>query len=223
MLREEYINPFLLSFKLALTANFIILLISIPLACFIYFYKNKFTNVIDIFINIPLILPPSVLGFYLLILLNRESFMGKLWFTMTEKTLVFHFSGLVIGSIIYSFPFVIRPILTTLNLFPKQFIAVSASLGNSPLRTFFYVVLPFLKPAIISGFLLGFLHTIGEFGIVLMLGGSIPGETKTIAIAIFDAVEQLDYESANKMSLILFFCISLILILLGFNKKLKNI
>ncbi len=220
LLKEEYINALILSIKLSFFTTIILIIISIPIAYWLSQKKTFLKSIVEIFITLPLVLPPSVIGFYLLIFLNRDSILGSTWFNLTGSYLVFNFNGLLIGSVIYSLPFVVKPIQNSFEFLPKQITESAATLGARPLDSFFSVILPLTRQGVITGALLGFTHTIGEFGIVLMIGGNIPGQTKTISISIFDAVEKLNYNEANIMSCILIFislfCIGIIYFL---NKK----
>ena len=202
-LKTEYIEAFILSIKLSIVSTLILLIIAIPLAYWLAQKKTVIKSILEVFITLPLVLPPSVIGFYLLIFLKKESFIGNFWFHLTDSYLVFNFQGLLLGSIIYSLPFVVKPIQNSFEILPKQLAEAAAVLGAKPLDRFFSVILPCAKQGVITGILLGFTHTIGEFGIVLMIGGNIPGQTKTISISIFDAVERLEYHDANIMAFIL--------------------
>jgi len=149
------------------------------------------------------VLPPTVLGFYVLVALGPRSPLGRWWESLTGHTLAFTFSGLVIGSILYSLPFAVQPFVASFSSVDRKLISASATLGASPIRTFFRVVLPLSIPGIITGTALSFAHTLGEFGVVLMVGGNIPGVTRTVSIAIFDDVEALNYARAANTSLLL--------------------
>ena len=186
------LTPFWVSFKLAFLTTLILLIISIPIAYFLANYKGKFKSVIEAIFSLPIVLPPTVLGYYLLIS-----------FSKINDNLAFSFSGILIASIIYSFPFMFNPILSAIENFDKSLIEASFSLKKTKFQTLRYVILPNIKPAIFTGIVIAFGHTIGEFGVVLMVGGSIDGVTKVASIAIYDYTEVLDYNSANFYSLVL--------------------
>jgi len=186
------LTPFWVSFKLAFLTTLILLIISIPMAYFLSNYKGKFKSVIESIVSLPIVLPPTVLGYYLLI-----------GFSKISDNLAFTFKGILIASIIYSFPFMFNPILSAIENFDKSLIEASYSLKKTKFQTLKSVILPNIKPAIFTGVVIAFGHTIGEFGVVLMVGGSIDGITKVASIAIYDYTETLDYGIANFYSLVL--------------------
>lgn len=193
-----------LTFQLAAITTFILLLIGIPLAYFLANTQSRLKPIVEAFISMPLVLPPTVLGFYLLILLSPESIIGG-WLADTfNLRLIFSFTGLVLGSIIYSLPFMVHPIQAGFENLPQNFSEAAYTLGKSKIETLFKVLLPNIKPALLTGIVLSFAHTVGEFGVVLMIGGNIPNETKVASIAIYDEVEGLNYAVANQYALILF-------------------
>jgi molybdate transport system permease protein len=149
------------------------------------------------------VLPPTVLGFYVLLALGSRSPLGRWWQSLTGHTLAFTFTGLAIGSIVYSLPFAVQPFATAFALVDRRLLAASSTLGASKLRTFFRVIVPLSLPGLITGAALSFAHTLGEFGVVLMVGGNIPGVTRTVSIDIYDKVQAFDYASANQTSLVL--------------------
>ena len=151
----------------------------------------------------PIVLPPTVLGFYLLILLGPEGAVGSWWVQLTGSALTFSFAGLVIASSIYSLPFAVQPMQTAFESLPRQYLERAWTLGASRLDAFFSIVVPLSVRGFVSAMVLSFAHTLGEFGVVLMVGGNIPGETRVISIAIYDHVESLNYAAAHQMSLIL--------------------
>lgn len=157
-------------------------------------------------VALPLVLPPTVLGFYLLIAFAPDSPIAQLWQSLTGQRLSFSFSGLVIASVLYSLPFVVQPLQSAFQQLPKSLLETAATLGASPLNRFFSLVLPMTRSSFLVAITLGFAHTVGEFGVVLMIGGNIPGETQVISIALYDRVESLQYEAAHYMAggLILF-------------------
>ena len=186
------LTPFIISLKVSFFTTIILLIISIPLAYFISQYQGKFRSVIEAIFSLPIVLPPTVLGYYLLIGLSG-----------IDKNLVFSFSGILIASIIYSFPFMFNPIISAIENFDKNLIEASYSLKKTKFQTLKNVILPNIKPAIFTGIVIAFGHTMGEFGVVLMVGGSIDGVTKVASIAIYDYTETLDYSLANIYSAIL--------------------
>ncbi|KAA1246858.1 molybdate ABC transporter permease subunit [Aquimarina sp. RZ0] len=197
-------NPIILTAKLALVTTIILLIISIPLAYWLATSKSKIKPVIETLVSMPLVLPPTVLGFYLLMAFSPGNAFGGWLQEYFGIRLIFSFSGLVIGSIIYSLPFMVNPIQSGLSGVPKSLYEASYVLGKSKVETLFNVLLPNIKPSLLTGIVLAFAHTVGEFGVVLMIGGNIPEKTKVVSIAIYDEVEALNYSHANTYSLILF-------------------
>ncbi|MGC8791461.1 MAG: molybdate ABC transporter permease subunit, partial [Desulfurella sp.] len=188
-------------------------------AYFLAYTKSKLRFVYEALVNIPLFLPPIVLGFYILVIFSPASFLGKILEYFGIK-LVFSFSGLVVGSILYSFPFMVNPLVSGFRALPKSLKEASYTLGKTKLETFFKVLLPNMKPSILSAVVLTFVHTIGEFGVVLMIGGNIPGVTKVASIAIFDASMALNYKLANFYSLVLsLVSLSFLMFVFFINKK----
>ncbi|MDN5214000.1 molybdate ABC transporter permease subunit [Fulvivirgaceae bacterium BMA12] len=197
-------SPILLTFKLALITTVMLVIIGIPLAYGLAFSKFKIKPVIETLVSMPLVLPPTVLGFYLLIAFSPNSGLGRWLSEWFGFELVFSFEGLVVASVIYSLPFMVHPIQSGLANVPQSLKEASQLLGKSDITTLVRVLLPNIKPALLTGVVLSFAHTIGEFGVVLMIGGNIPHETRVASIAIYDEVEALNYDSANTYSLILF-------------------
>lgn len=197
-------GPIILTFKLAIITTAILLVVSIPIAYWLAFTKNRIKPVLETLVSMPLVLPPTVLGFYLLVAFSPNFLLGRWlndWFGLK---LVFSFEGLVIASIIYSLPFMVHPIQSGFSNLASSLTEASFVLGKSKLTTLFKVLLPNIKPSLLTGLVLAFAHTIGEFGVVLMIGGNIPDKTKVASIAIYDEVESLNYASANAYSFILF-------------------
>ncbi|HJV52316.1 MAG TPA: molybdate ABC transporter permease subunit [Noviherbaspirillum sp.] len=197
-------QPLLLTFRLAALATLILLAIGIPLAYWIAYARTRVKPLIETLVSMPLVLPPSVLGFYLLLAFSPQHAFGhwlEQWF---QVRLVFSFAGLVVGSVIFSLPFMVQPIQAGFQGLPMSLIEASRTLGKSDLVTLFRVLLPNIKPALLSGAVLSFAHTVGEFGVILMIGGNIPGVTKVASIAIYDEVESLNYAAANFYALVLF-------------------
>ena len=175
--------------------------IASPLAWWLARSDSKGRSLVEAVVAMPLVLPPTVLGFYLLVMLNPESFVGGLWFNVTGESLTFSFSGLVIASVIYSLPFMVQPLHATFRAVPVPVLEAAATLGASPRDQWLNVVLPLAKRGYLTGGVLTFAHTVGEFGVVLMMGGNIPGETRVLSIAIYQHVETLNYQAAHSLAL----------------------
>lgn len=197
-------QPLWLTFKLAAVTTAILFFIAIPLSLWLVNSTSRFKPVIETLVSMPLVLPPTVLGFYFLIAFSPSNMFGAWlndWFGIR---MVFSFPGLVVASIIYSLPFMVHPLQNGLAGLPKSLTEAAYIMGKSPLKTLLYVQLPNIKKSLLTGSVLTFAHTIGEFGVVLMIGGNIPGKTKVASIAIYDEVEALNYHNANFYSLVLF-------------------
>ena len=192
--------PIILTFKLAAVTTVILFFLSIPLAYWLAFTKSRSKFIVETLVSLPLILPPTVLGFYLLITFSPNNAVGGFIEDMLGLRLVFSFTGLVVGSVIYSLPFMVQPIQSGFGQVPRSLIEASAVLGKSSWTTLYRVLIPNARPAILSGLILSFAHTIGEFGVVLMLGGNIPEVTKVASIAIYDEVQILNYPAAHVYS-----------------------
>lgn len=190
-------TPFYLSLKLAFISTIILFALCLPLAYFMARAHFAGKAVLEAIISLPLVLPPSVLGFYLLVFLSPYSFVGGLFEKYFDVRLVFNFTGLIIASCIYSLPFMAQPLIAGFRALPKSVIEASYSLGHSRTSTLFKVALPNIKPSVLNAVIISFAHTLGEFGVVLMIGGSISGQTKLASIAIYDFVELMDYTSAH--------------------------
>lgn len=203
--------------KLAGISTAILLAISLPFSWWLAISKWRFKYVVESVVALPLVLPPTVLGFYLLILFNPNGYLGIGFKTITGDSLAFSFTGLVLGSVIYSLPFVVQPLQNSFSAIGRRPLEVAASLGASPFDTFKSVILPLAKPGILTASVLGFAHTVGEFGVVLMIGGNIPGETRVASIAIYDHVESLEYVSAHGLSLFLLVVSTVLLLLVYAN------
>lgn len=215
--------PFWLTLKLASITTFILLLVGIPISYYLAYTKHKINTIIEVMVALPLVLPPTVLGFYLLILLNKQGLIGSLWYKIFNKQLVFHFEGLVVASVIYSLPMMVQPLTAGFRSVPKNLIEASYTLGKSKLETLIRVILPNMKASILTGMVLSFAHTVGEFGVAVMVGGNIEGETRVVSIAIYNAVEALDYKTAHVYASILFFMSFLTLLSLYLlNKKWRS-
>ncbi|WP_299434734.1 molybdate ABC transporter permease subunit [uncultured Maribacter sp.] len=197
-------EPLLLTFKLALATTVLLLIIAIPLAYWLAFSKSKIKPVIETLVSMPLVLPPTVLGFYFLIAFSPNNSFGNWLDSFLGIKLVFSFTGLVIASIIYSLPFMVHPIQSGFSSISSNLKDAAYVMGKSKFNTLTKVLLPNIKPALLTGIVLSFAHTVGEFGVVLMIGGNIPGTTKVASIAIYDEVEALNYSAANFYSSVLF-------------------
>ncbi|MFI5139394.1 MAG: molybdate ABC transporter permease subunit [Sphingobacteriales bacterium] len=198
------ITPIWLTLKLAGITTLLLLAIGLPLAWWLSKGRSFLKIIIEAIITMPLVLPPSVLGFYLLLAFSPQHGVGK-WLQQTFNVqFVFSFRGLVLASVIYSMPFMIGPIKSALQQLPISLSQASYSLGKTKWQTFIKVLAPNIKPSLLTAVVLTFAHTLGEFGVVLMIGGNIPGVTRVASIAVYDSVEQMDYASANSYSLILF-------------------
>ena len=192
--------PFWLSLRLALTTTLVLLVVGTPLAWWLARTRSAARPVVEALVTLPLVLPPTVLGFYLLLLLGPRGPLAPL-LEFLDLRLVFSFTGLVIGSVIFSAPFVVNPLKDAFEAIPSGQFEAAATLGAGPLDRFFSVALPLAATGFVTAAVLGFAHTLGEFGVVLMVGGNIPGETQVLSIAIYDRVEQLDYRTAQAYSL----------------------
>jgi len=197
-------NPLLLTFKLALITTVLLLVISIPIAYWLAYTRSKTKPVFETLVSMPLVLPPTVIGFYMLVAFSPANAFGSWLDHWLGLRMVFSFEGLVLGSLIYSLPFMVHPIQAGFANLPPSLKSASYVLGKSKLTTLTKVMLPNIKPSLITGIILAFAHTIGEFGVVLMIGGNLPGRTRVASIAIYDEVEAMNYSAANTYSLILF-------------------
>ena len=197
-------EPLFLTFRLSAIATLILLIISIPLGYWLAYSKSKLKPILETLITMPLVLPPTVLGFYLLVVLSPSNAIGNWIEHRLGLSLIFSFQGLLVASIIYSLPFMVHPLQSGFANLPASLKEASYMLGKSELETLQKVLLPNIKSSILTGAILTFAHTIGEFGVVLMIGGNIPGETRVASIAIYDEVEALNYSTAHLYSLVLF-------------------
>lgn len=214
-------QPLLLTLRLAACTTALLLVFGIPLAYWLAYSRSRLKPLFEALLSMPLVLPPSVLGFYLLLAFSPQSALGHWLGSTFDLRLVFSFSGLVVGSVIFSVPFMVQPIQVGLQQIPFQLIEASRSLGKSDLTTLWRVLLPNCKSALLTGIVLSFAHTIGEFGVVLMIGGNIPGVTKVASIAIYDEVEKLNYSAAHFYSLVLI-SVSFLVLLTVFLVRRRN-
>jgi molybdate transport system permease protein len=209
-----------LTLQLAFTVSLILFVLSLPIAYWIAFSRWRWKFLIEALVALPIVLPPTVLGFYVLVALGPRSPLGRWWISLTGHTLAFTFAGLVIGSILYSLPFAVQPFAASFSAVDRKLIAASATLGATGLRTFFRVIAPLSVSGLITGAALSFAHTMGEFGVVLMVGGNIPGITRTVSIDIYDRVQSSDYAGANQTALILLIvCFALLAAVYSMNRK----
>lgn len=197
-------QPLLLTFKLAGIVTLILLVIGVPLAYWLAFGRMRFKSALEALVAMPLVLPPSVLGFYLLLAFSPRNALGRFLESTFDLRLVFSFEGLVVGSVIFSLPFMVQPVQAGFQALPASLAEAAYTLGKSRWQTFARVLLPNIRPALLAGTVLAFAHTIGEFGVVLMIGGNIPGETRVAALAIYDEVERLNYGGAHFYAAVLF-------------------
>jgi molybdate transport system permease protein len=196
-------GPILLTLKLASITTLVLLFISVPVGRWLAFTNSRFKPIIETLVSMPLVLPPTVLGFYLLLVFSPNSSLGQILENWFGLRLAFSFPGLVIASVIYSLPFMVHPIQSGLNSLPRSLLDASTVMGKSYLTSLLNVELPNIKPSLLTGIVLSFAHTIGEFGVVLMIGGSIPDSTRVASIAVYEEVEALNYETAHQYSLLL--------------------
>ena len=210
----------LLSIRLALCVSAILFVIGMPLAYWLVQspWRGKF--LIESIVALPLVLPPTVLGFYMLVAMGPRGPLGKLWQALFGHGLAFTFGGLVLASVLYSLPFAVQPLVASFESIDRKLLDASAVLGAGKLRTFWRVILPLSLPGVIAALVLSFAHTIGEFGVVLMVGGNLPGVTRTASIEIYDRVESLEYAGANRLAVLLLLISFLVLsIVYGMNRR----
>ena len=215
------IAPIIVTLKLASITVLILLILGTPIAFWLSRTSSRFKVIIESVVALPLVLPPTVLGFYLLMALSPDGFIGSLWSYVSESTLSFSFTGLVIGSVIYSMPFVVQPLQASFEMIGKPIQQAAYSLGANKLDTFKNIVLPLSARGFLVAITLGFAHTVGEFGVVLMIGGNIPEVTQVLSIVIYDHVEVLEYKQAHAYSAgLLLFSFIVLFITYSLNKKL---
>ncbi|MBE9527119.1 MAG: molybdate ABC transporter permease subunit [Proteobacteria bacterium] len=200
MLSETDLSALIITLKLASVTTILLILVGTPIAWWLARTQWRFKFILEALVALPLILPPTVLGFYLLVALGPNGPIGGIMQSLGGQSLAFTFSGLVIGSMIYSMPFVIQPLQTAFSNIGQRPFEVAATLRASPIDRFFSIAVPLARPGFLTAIVLGFAHTVGEFGVVLMIGGNIPGETQVLSIAIYDHVEVLEYSQAHWLS-----------------------
>ncbi|MEZ4968796.1 MAG: molybdate ABC transporter permease subunit [Flavobacteriaceae bacterium] len=206
-------EPLTLTFKLAVVTTAILFVVAIPIASWLSGTQSKLRPVLETLVSMPLVLPPTVLGFYILVAFSPENAFGSWLNEWLGIKLIFSFEGLVVASVIYSLPFMVQPIQAGLSSLPSTLKEASYTMGKSKIKTLLKILLPNIRPSLLTGIVLSFAHTVGEFGVVLMIGGNMPGRTKVASIAIYDEVEALNYAAANSYSMILFFVTFVVLLL----------
>ena len=196
-------NAITLSLRLAGLTTLILFFLGLPLACWLAASRCRWKFLVESVVALPLVLPPTVLGFYLLLAMGPRSPIGRFYESLTGHVLPFSFQGLLVASVLYSLPFTVQPFAAAFKSVDFKLVEASWCLGQSRIRTFFRVILPLSWPGVVTGVVLSFAHTIGEFGVVLMVGGNLPGVTRTVSISIYDSMQSLDYAAAGKTSLLL--------------------
>ncbi|MDX2246999.1 MAG: molybdate ABC transporter permease subunit [Bacteroidia bacterium] len=195
--------PIFLSLKLAVITTLLLILLGLPLIYLLHFHVFRMRPFFKTVISLPLVLPPTVLGFYLLVALRPEGLIGQFLEKWLHFRIAFSFAGLVLGSVIFSLPFMVNPVISALEALPASYTEAAFTLGKSRWVTFWRVLLPNTRTSVVTGIMMAFAHTMGEFGLVLMIGGSVPGETKVASIALFEEMTALHYAEANQYALIL--------------------
>ncbi len=212
-----------LTIKLAGTATLVLLIGGVPVAWWLTRTRSRLRPMVEAIVALPLVLPPTVLGFYLLVLLGPAGPVGRVWEGIGGPRLVFSFPGLVIGSVLYSLPFVIQPLHNAFRAIPTRLLDGAATLGASPLDRFATVVLPLARPGFLTAITLGFAHTVGEFGVVLLIGGNIPGRTEVLSISLFNHIEALQYAEAYTISaILLLFSFAVLVIVYTLNRRFET-
>lgn len=214
------LQPLFLTFKLAAVTTLILCVLGVPFAYWMAYSRTRIKPVLETLVSMPLVLPPSVLGFYLLLAFSPQNFMGHFLETSVGVKLAFSFSGLVVASVIFSLPFMVHPVQSGFQALPVTLREAACTLGKNRWQIFLHVLLPNIKPSLLAGVVLSFAHTIGEFGVVMMIGGNLPGETRVASIAIFDEVESMNFDAANFYALVLFaVCFVILLTVYLLNRK----
>ena len=220
MFSEGDVTAIFLTLRLATTVTLILLVLGAPLAWWLARTNSRLKGPIGALVALPLVLPPTVLGFYLLLTLGPNGPIGQVTQSLGLGTLAFSYSGLVIGSVLYSLPFVVQPLQNSFEAIGDRPLEVAATLGASPIDRYFSIAVPMAKPGFFTAAVLGFAHTVGEFGVVLMIGGNIPGETRVVSVQIYDHVEALAYDEANRLALLMIvFSFLVLLSVYGLRKK----
>ncbi len=220
---NDGLGPLWLSVQLAFVSTLILLLIGTPLAWWLSETQSRFKSSVQSLVALPIVLPPTVLGFYLLVLLGPQGAIGSFWVKVSGEALTFSFAGLVIASCVYSLPFVVQPLQQAFESLGRREVEAARTLGASRFDAFRSIVMPLSVPGFLTAAVLSFAHTLGEFGVVLMVGGNIPGETRVISIAIFDHVESMNYAAAHRLSLLLLvFAFAVLLAMFALNRRLAR-
>lgn len=216
----EFAAPLLLTLKLSFVTTGFLLIAGIPFAYWLAFSRARLKFLVESIVALPLVLPPTVLGFYLLMAIGGDSFIGRWYETVFHKTLAFSFQGLVAGSFLYSLPFAVQPFQASFAAIDRRLIEASWTLGRSNLSTFLFIILPLSRDGIVTGCILSFAHTLGEFGVVLMIGGNIPGVTRVASVAIYDEVQALSYGTASMYaSILMIFSFSILAAVYFINRR----
>jgi molybdate transport system permease protein len=219
----EGLGPLWLSLEVAFLTTVILMLIATPLAYWLSFTKSRFKPLAEVIIALPLVLPPTVLGFYLLIAFRPRGVIGSAWESLTGGSLLFSFSGVIVASVIYSLPFVVQPLHNTFSSVGKRPLEKAYTMGLSKMSAVIKILIPLSKRGYLTAAVLGFAHTLGEFGVVLMVGGNIPNETRVVSIAIYDLVEAAKYEKAHAFSgILLIFSFFLLLLIYTTHQRHSN-
>ncbi len=213
-------EPLLLSLRLAICVSAILFVIGMPLAYWLAYSRWRGKFLVESVVALPLVLPPTVLGFYVLVAMGPQGPLGKFWQAAFGHGLAFTFMGLVLASVLYSLPFAVQPLVAAFESVDRKLLDASAVLGAGALRTFWRVVLPMSVPGVLTAVVLSFAHTLGEFGVVLMVGGNLAGVTRTVSIDIYDHVQSLEYADANRMALVLLaFSFAVLSVVYGVNRR----
>lgn len=215
MLSNDDITAILLTLKLALITTAILLVLGLPLAWWLARSRSFFSTLVASVVALPLVLPPTVIGFYLLIMMGPNGWLGKVTQWLGMGLLPFTFEGLIIASVVYSLPLVVQPLQNAMAMLDQESLDAASTLGASPLDRFFTIVLPLIWPGLLTAAVMGFAHTLGEFGVVLMIGGNISDETRVVAIQIYDQVETLNYANAHYLSAVMILVSLVILVALN--------
>jgi len=224
-MNHDFLQTLLVTAKLATFTTSILFVIGLPIAYVLAYKRFFFKSFIEALISMPMVLPPTVLGFYMLIVFSPDNLPGKVFENLFDIRLAFSFEGILIASIVFGLPFMVQPLQNGFSLIPVSYREASAILGKSQLETFFKVLIPNIIPSIITAVSMTFAHCIGEFGVVIMVGGNMPGVTRVASIAIYDEVQSLNFKAANQYSMVLF-AVSLVLMTLIFSinrKKRSNV
>jgi molybdate transport system permease protein len=219
-MNEDFINTLLLTGKLATWTTVVLFLIGMPLAYLLAYKRFWFKSLLEAFISMPMVLPPTVLGFYMLVAYSPQNAFGRFLEQHFDVRLAFSFEGVLIASVVFSLPFMIQPLQNGLVAIPKSLREAAYTLGKSEFTTFYRVLIPNMIPSIITALAMTFAHCIGEFGVVIMVGGNMPGETRVASIAIYDEVQALNYDVANQYSLVLFLIsLAILTVIYSMNRK----